>query len=344
MASRKKSKSQILIGLTYDLRDDYLREGFGEEETAEFDRPETINEIESALRRLGYRTRRIGNARSLIKRLSAGESWDLVFNVAEGMYGLAREAQVPAILDVYNIPYTFSDPVVLGLTLHKAFTKHVLRDAGLLTPDFFLVESEMEIREVWLPFPLFAKPVAEGTSKGIGPWSKIENRRTLARVLRDLLKRFRQPVLVETYLPGREFTVGILGSGREARALGVFEIALKPGAEEGVYSFQNKEYCETLVDYRLVRDRQARRAAVLGLQSWQVLKCRDAGRVDLREDARGRLHILEVNPLAGMHPTHSDLPMLCTAIGMPYVELISQIVKSAWTRARKEKKPDRPKK
>ena len=114
--------------------------------------------------------------------------------------------------------------------------------------------------------------------------------------------------------------------------MGVFEIALKPGAEEGVYSFQNKEYCETLVDYRLVRDRQARRAAVLGLQSWQVLKCRDAGRVDLREDARGRLHILEVNPLAGMHPTHSDLPMLCTAIGMPYVELIGQIVKSARTR------------
>ena len=119
------------IGLTYDLRNDYLAEGYSEEETAEFDRPDTIEGIEAALLELGYRTDRIGNAKRLVERLAQGDRWDLVFNIAEGLHGVAREAQVPAILDVYDIPYTFSDPLVLSLALHKNLTKTVVRQAGI---------------------------------------------------------------------------------------------------------------------------------------------------------------------------------------------------------------------
>jgi hypothetical protein len=125
------------VGITYDLREDYLAEGYSEEETAEFDRSDTIEAIERTLQDLGFQTDRIGNISNLISRLVAGDRWDLVFNIAEGLRGFGREAQVPAILDAYGIPYTFSDPLVLALTLHKALTKHVMRSMGVPTPDFF---------------------------------------------------------------------------------------------------------------------------------------------------------------------------------------------------------------
>ncbi len=320
------------IGLTYDLRDDYLREGFSEEETAEFDRADTIDSLEGAIRELGYATDRIGHARSLMARLLRGDRWDLVFNIAEGMYGLGREAQVPAILDVYNIPCTFSDAVVLGLTLHKGFTKSVLRDAGVPTPDFAMVGSVSEIGRVTLPFPLFAKPVAEGTGKGVTPASKIRTPQELGAVCRELLARYRQPVLIETFLPGREYTVGIVGTGDRAEALGALEVRLRQGAEAEVYSYVNKERCEELVDYVLVNDAAAREACRIALQAWRALDCRDGGRVDLRCDAGGRLQVLELNPLAGLHPHHSDLPILCNQLRIPYVELIDRILRSALSR------------
>ena len=229
------------IGITYDLRDDYLAEGFGEEETAEFDHPKTIAAIEEALRDLGYETDRIGHIRALAKRLVAGGRWDLVFNIAEGLRGFGREAQVPALLDAYDIPYTFSDPLLLTLTLHKGMTKRVIRDLGIPTPAFAVVESPEEIAGVQLPFPLFAKPIAEGTGKGVTAASKITSRAELEGVCLTLLETFRQPVLVEAFLPGREFTVGIIGTGAEAFAPAVLEVRFLEKAEQEVYSYINKE-------------------------------------------------------------------------------------------------------
>ena len=326
------------IGLTYDLRAEYLAAGYGEEETAEFDRPDTIRAIEQALVSLGHRPDRIGNVRRLIDRLAGGDRWDLVFNIAEGLHGIGREAQVPAILDVYEIPYTFSDPLVMALSLHKGMTKMVLRDAGVPTPEFALVHRLADLEEVRLPFPVFAKPVAEGTGKGIGPASKVAGKEALRRACAELLDRYRQPVLVETFLSGRELTVGLWGTGPDAAIMGTLEIILKPGAEAEVYSYVNKERCEELVEYRLVRaedDEEVRRAEAIALRAWRVLGCRDAGRVDLRSNACAEPHFLEVNPLAGLHPCHSDLPMLCTALGIPYVKLIERIVQSAAERVQK---------
>jgi D-alanine-D-alanine ligase len=320
------------IGLTYDLRQEYLAAGFSELETAEFDQADTIAHIENALRQLGYSTDRIGHARQLVTRLTHGDEWDLVFNFSEGLCGIAREAQVPAILDVYGMAYTFSDPLVMALTLHKGLTKTVVCAGGVPTPDFAVVESAADVAQVDLPFPLFAKPVAEGTGKGVSAASKVRDQAGLQGVCERLWREHQQPVLVETYLSGREFTVGITGSGAEAAALGTLEIVLLEAAEAGAYSYVNKERCEQLVEYRLVearRDEQVRLAEAIALQAWRLLGCRDAGRVDLRCDTAGRPSFMEVNPLAGLHPEHSDLPILAAKIGMSYVELINRIVTSA---------------
>lgn len=322
------------VGLTYDLKSDYLAEGYSEEEAAEFDLPDTIEAIEAALCELGETTERIGNARALIGELQAGRRWDLVFNICEGMYGLGRESLVPALLDAWQIPYTFSDPAVLGLSLHKGLAKRVARDLGVPTPDFAVVETLADLAEVDLPFPLFAKPVAEGTSKGISGASKIESAAGLEAVCRELLEKFRQPVLVETYLPGREFTVGIVGTGRSAEALGAMEVLLQAGAESEAYSFSNKKKYEIMVRYRALDGPLLERCRELALKVWRGFGCRDAGRVDVRLDAAGEPSFVEVNPLAGLHPVHSDLPLLCTHIGIPFLELMRRIMDSARQRCR----------
>ena len=320
------------IGLTYDLRSEYLAAGFSEEETAEFDRDDTVFAIEKALQTLGHTTDRVGSIRSLFGRLNGGDRWDLVFNIAEGLNGIGREAQVPAALDAYGIPYTFSDPLVMALTLHKSMTKRVVRDAGIPTADFGVVRFRSEAEQIPFPPPYFIKPLAEGTGKGVSPQSIIRRPEDLAAACETLIVDFRQPVLVERYLPGREFTVGIVGTGDRARALGTIEVHLLDGAEPEVYSYTNKEHCEELVEYRLCRphdDAPVKEAETIALRAWQVLECRDAGRIDLRCDQEGAPQFMEVNPLAGLHPFHSDLPIICNHIGMPFEELIREIVDSA---------------
>jgi D-alanine-D-alanine ligase len=322
----------MLIGITYDLRVEYLTAGFSEEEAAEFDSEDTIVAIVQALEDLGYDTDRIGNVKNLTQRLASGDRWDMVFNIAEGLKGFGREAQVPALLDAYQIPYTFSDPLVLSLTLHKGMAKRVVRGLGIPTPDFFVVENISDLEKVALPLPLFVKPVAEGTSKGINSASKITNQSNLVFSCIHLLFSYNQPVLVEGFLPGREFTVGILGTGREAVVLGVLEVILREYAEPDVYTFRNKEQYEELVEYHLVTDNQAAKAGEIGLAVWRGIGCMDAGRVDIRLDANGVPNFMEVNPLAGLHPRHSDLCIIARMKDMPYRDLIEAIMHSAMSR------------
>lgn len=326
------------IGLTFDLRKDYLAAGFGEEETAEFDRPDTVDAIEDVLHELGHQTERIGHVFALAQRLANGARWDLVFNIAEGLAGVSREAQVPALLEAFQIACTFSDPLLAALTLDKALTKRVLRDLGLPTPPFAVIDNPDTLDSLDLPYPLFVKPLAEGTAKGIDGRSRVESPSALRAVVARVREEFCQPALVEVYLPGREFTVGIVGTGAQAKAIGTLEIVLLAQAEPHSYTYVNKERCEELCQYLLAPPEWAAQAEALALAAWRGLGCRDAGRVDLRADADGKLQILELNPLPGLHPEHSDLPILCTAVGMPYTALIREIVASASTRVRP---PDR---
>jgi D-alanine-D-alanine ligase len=316
------------IGVTYDLRADYLAMGMSEEDSAEFDAEVTISAIVNALAGLGHEPVRIGNVRALTERLAAGERWDAVFNICEGLSGYGREAQVPGLLDAYSIPHVFSDGLTLALCLDKGWTKSIVRNAGVPTPDFATIERPADIAKIALPFPLFLKPVAEGSGKGVSARSKVTSAAELKSVATELLARFRQPVLVETYLPGREFTVGITGTGDEARALGVMEIIPTDKAVGVDYSFENKERCAETIVYRMADDAEARAAADVALRAWRALRCRDGGRLDIRSDAQGRPNFIEVNPLAGLNPEHSDLCFIARFTGLAYQELIGLIMSS----------------
>ena len=320
------------IGLTYDLRDVYLARGYTDDEVAEFDSAETVQALEEALAALGHEPVPIGHVHNLIERVARGERWDLVFNFAEGVRGCGREAQVPAVLEACDIPYTFSDPLVLAVCLHKGVAKHVVRDCGIPTPDFAIVEQLADVERVRLPFPLFVKPVAEGSSKGVSNASLVRDAAELAAGCRALLDRYKQPVLAEAFLPGREFTVGISGTGAHASALGAMEIHLGREAEASGYSRDNKIFYENRVSYTPVTDAKRAEAIEVALAAWRALGCRDAGRVDLRCNATGAVEFMEVNPLAGLNPVHSDLVILCRLEGIGYQELIGRILANACDR------------
>jgi D-alanine-D-alanine ligase len=320
----------VRIGFTYDLRDDYLREGYTAEETAEFDAVETIDAIETALVSLGHTVDRIGGVKSLSARLTAGDRWDLVFNYAEGMFGFAREAQVPSLLDAFQVPYTLSDGLVFALTLHKGMTKHVVRSLGIRTPDFAVVSAMSDVPAVRLPYPLFVKPVASGSSVGVSAASHVTNASSLADTCRFVIETYRQPALVEAFLPGREFTVGIAGTGARARVIGVLEVTLTGNAEAHGYSYANKK--QVNARYQIVNDGPAAEAADLALRAWHGLGCRDLGRVDCRCDGDGHPHFLEVNPLPGLHPVLGDLVILADLVGVSYTKLIESVIASACER------------
>jgi D-alanine-D-alanine ligase len=319
------------IALVYDLRDDYRALGLSEEEVAEFDSIDTIDQLEDALRALHCEVVRVGRGQMLAARLAAGERYDLVFSIAEGVKGRSREAQVPALCELFDQPYLFSDPLTSAAALDKAVAKRLVRVAGVPTPDFVAASDVGELAG-WTAFPAFVKPIAEGTGKGCESASVVNTREELFGAAAKLLARYRQPVLVETYLPGREFTVGIAGNGDEATVLGVCEILLKENAEADVYSLHNKELCEDLVIYQRADDDEARVAGERGLAAYHALECRDAARIDFRSNEAGDPYFLEANPLAGLHPQHSDLPILAAQNGISYVELIGMILDAGLAR------------
>ena len=323
----------MIVGLTCDLRTEYLKQGYKQEDVAEFDSEETLAALENAIRSLGHQTEYIGNAYTLFSKLSAGRKWDLVFNIAEGISGRFRESQVPCLLDMYGINYTFSDPLASALTLDKSLAKRTVRDFGVPTAGFEVVTCDEDIGNISMTYPVFAKPIAEGTGKGIDKNSVIRSPEQLSQICRCLLSRFKQPVLVEEFLPGREFTVAVLGSGSQARVLGVMEIKILNDVKDNVYSYDAKERCEELVQYLPYRKGPlSGQLEQLAIKSYKALQCRDAARVDFRCDEKGRPHFLEINPLPGLHPTHSDLPMIATQEGMSYIELIKAIIESALSR------------
>jgi D-alanine-D-alanine ligase len=318
------------VGLTYDLYDDYIAQGFSPEQASEFDAAVTIDAIEGAVRSHGYEVERIGGIRALVPALAAGERWDLVFNICEGVSGIAREAQVPALLEAYNIPFTFSTADVLVVAMDKALAKMVVRSAGIPTPDFAVVRTARDLVGVNLPYPLFVKPLAEGTSKGVQETSRVADRKGLTEKALEVLRDFKQPALVETFLPGTEYTVGIVGAGASARIVGVSEVTFAASADPSVYSYRNK--MDDLEELLPRTDATAQAAGTTALAAWRALGCRDAGRIDIRCDAAGVPNFIECNPLAGLRPGWSELTILAEQAGMPYRELIGTILSEAQAR------------
>jgi D-alanine-D-alanine ligase len=332
IALKRTLKIKKLVGITYDLKDDYLAQGFDAEKVAEFDNIQTINAIDESLKALGFNTVRIGNIKHLVQYLAQGKVCDFVFNIAEGMYGLAREAQIPALLEAYSIPHVFSDALVLAVSLHKGMSKAVVAKNGVPTPEYMVINGEKDIENLTIPYPLFLKPVGGGTGMGISASSIVRDKTSLTKEANRLLKSFEQPVLAEAFLEGREFTVGITGCGEDAECLAVMEILVDSASDEGIYSYKTKQEYLEYAKYSLVDGDLAKECEKVALGAWRALGCLDGGRVDLKADNKGQICFLEVNPLAGLNPVDSDLPILCKLNGISYQELIEKIVRSAMSR------------
>jgi D-alanine-D-alanine ligase len=296
------------------------------EDTAEFDKIGTVNALEAVVSGMGFDTEKIGNAFQLIESLVQGKKWDLVLNIAEGLYGDGRESVVPAILDQYKIPYVFSGPVILGVSLNKYLTRLIVSSAGVPVSPGMLISKKADIEKCRLRYPLFIKPVSEGTGKGITEKNMLKSPSDLKEMAEFLLGRFDQPALVEEYLPGREFTVGLIGSAGEAVAIGGMEIICRDNLP---YSVEFKENYQEFCQYIPMDPNFAEEAKKVALDAWTALGGLDAGRVDVKTDRDGKLCFMEVNPLAGLHPVDSDLPILSRFSGIEYQELIERIVRSA---------------
>ncbi len=314
------------IGLTYDLRSWYTDRGYSMEDTAEFDKKETVDALDDSLKNMGFETEQIGNNFQLIEALAVGKRWDLIFNIAEGLYGDGRESVIPAILDQYRIPYVFSGPVVMGLSLNKHFTKLIVNAAGVPVSPGMLISDIQDIKNCHLEFPLFVKPVSEGTGKGITEKSLVHSSDELKTMIEWIITRFNQPALVEEYLPGREFTVGIVGSGDYSEAIGGMEVIC---SENLPYSVEVKENYQQYCQYKPLDKDIEGECKKVALDAWKAIGAVDAGRVDLKGDKNGRICFIEANPLAGLNPIHSDLPILARMYGIEYQKLMEMIMKSA---------------
>jgi len=275
---------------------------------------------------MGYETEPVGNAFQLIEALATGKRWDIVFNIAEGLYGDGRESVVPAILDQYKIPYVFSGPVIMGLSLNKHIAKLVVSAAGVPVSPGMLISDSKELDKTDFEYPLFVKPVSEGTGKGITEKSLVNSFTELKTMVEWILSEFRQPALVEEYLPGREFTVGIIGYGEEAVAIGGMEVIC---ANNLPYSVEVKENYLEYCTYKPLGDEIIDECKSVALKAWRALDAVDAGRVDLKADRNGRICFIEANPLAGLNPVHSDLPILARMYGIQYQTLMEMIMKAA---------------
>jgi len=321
-----------------------IAELIARDEFAEWDSPATIAAVESALSHLGKVIRLEANE-DFPERLRQARP-DIVFNIAEGFHGVNREAHVPAICEFYGIPYSGSDPFTLTLCLDKARGKETLAFHGIPTPKFLLVEKLADLYRVAekLTLPLFVKPVHEGSSKGITDSNLCRDRDQLFRQTEFLLENYRQPVLVEEFLPGKEFTCAVLGNGDEATVLPLVAMNFEslPQGALPIYSFDAKfvwDRPENPLDIfqcpaRITRELQASIERVT-LDAFRVLGCRDWARIDVRLDADGKPNVLEVNPLPGILPDPADnscLPKAARAAGIGYEELIQNCLKYAAAR------------
>jgi D-alanine-D-alanine ligase len=309
---------------------------------AEWDEPETIEAIANALSGVGDVIRLPADQDFPARLLDARP--DFVFNIAEGLHGVNRESHIPSICEFLGIPYHASDPLALALTLHKGRAKEIMAYHGVPTAPFVVANTRADARNVNLPFPLFAKPALEGSGKGITEKSICTSRAKLVQQVGDLLDVYQEPVLIESWLPGQEFTVAVLGNGKEARCLplvGMRWDALPLGAKP-IYGYEAKwlwdtpEHpldlfeCPAKIEKELARDIRA-----AALSAYRVLGCRDWCRVDVRCDAAGRPMVVELNPLPGILPNPQDnscFPKAARAAGMSYDELIQTVADIAWRR------------
>lgn len=303
---------------------------------AEWDTAETIEAVRAALAELHTVTLIEADHRVFQKLLELRP--EIVFNVSEGLNGVSREAQIPALLEFLQIPYTGSDPLTLATCLDKARTKEILTYHGIRTPQFNLATAISDLTGAAIEFPSIVKPLHEGSSKGIYNASVVRNWDELFREVKTIIEIYRQPALVEKYLDGREFTVALLGNGENVHPLPIVEIKFEilPQGVNPIYSYEAKWLwdraespldifeCPANIPVSLREEIES-----MCRKAFAVLRCRDWCRIDIRLDAGGKPHILELNPLPGILPRpeeNSCFPKAARVAGVSYNRLIQTVL------------------
>jgi D-alanine-D-alanine ligase len=299
---------------------------------AEYDSIGTVKGICAALKRAGASTVMVDAAPDLVAHLMRAKV-DLVFNIAEGAGGRGREAEVPAMLEMAGIPYTGSDPTTLCIALDKALTKRLLKTYRVRTPGY-IVCSGADAKLDGVKYPVIVKPDAEGSSKGISDVSVAENEGELRAALEKNLAAYGGEMLVEEYIHGREFTVGVLGNGGDAKVFEPMEIVYKKKTQGDycVYSYNVKQDYTKFVDYvcpAALNPSETRSMKQTALKIYNALRCRDFARMDFRMSPEGKIYFIEINPLPGLAPGYSDYPMLAEFCGVGYDALITAIYSAA---------------
>ena len=320
-------------------------EGVPPDAFADFDHIETVQSIQKAIETDGHETKFIMADKTLPYTLKEYQP-DICFNIAEGLGGDAREAQVPALLEMLRIPYTGSRVLTNGIALDKTLTKRIWRDRRLPVAPFqeFIYGDERLRAE--MKFPLFVKPAREGTGMGVDMKARVETESDLFDRIHYIIDAYKQPALVEVFLPGREFTVGQLGrpdaklhsrhpewyDAKGFHRLPILELKTDKSATPGIYSHAAKaqqlgeagapEYiCPAELEPEL-----AKKLHHLAIRGHNLLFATDVSRVDFRMDAEGNPRLIEINPLPGLTPGYSDLCLQAAAEGISYEDLILEIL------------------
>ena len=311
---------------------------------AEWDTEETILAVKTALDQ-NHNVTLIEANEEVYKNLLDAQP-DIVFNIAEGLRGPSREAQVPAILEMLGIPYTGSDPLTLGICLDKSRAKEILAFYGIPTPKFAVIDAVDQLDRIALPLPCIVKPLHEGSSKGIYDASVVRTADDLRCQVQKILAEYDEPALVEKFLAGREFTVAVLGNGEDLRVLPIVEIRFDslPEGVNPIYSFEAKWIWDTVENPIDVHECPAKIDPALQREienicrnTFRVLRCRDWCRIDIRLDESGKPNVLELNPLPGILPNpeeHSCFPQAARAAGMDYRTMINTVLEAGIKRCR----------
>ncbi len=331
------------IGLTFDLKEPGgaappgLPDNLPDDYYEEYDPPATVASIQGAIADHGHEVVRLGGGREFLEK-ALRERLDFVFNISEGRGTFrSREGQVPSILEMLDIPYSFSDPLTLSISLDKPLTKKLVAAAGVAVAPDWVVRDESDLEDLAgrdLPFPVFVKPAYEGSSKGIRRASRVRDALALRTVAGEMLRHYHQPVMVEGFVAGDEYTVGVLGN-EDARAMGAMRIRPLAGPDPHfVYSIEVKRDWQNQVAYDVpapLGEDSLKRLCDDAVRAFRAIGCRDLARVDFR--VRDGVPIfLEINPLPGLSPVYGDLPILARGMGTPYPDLMGRILAAAFTR------------
>ncbi len=332
----------LKVGFTFNVKRLKPEVDGTRDDEAEYDSPKTLQAVREAIAAAGHEVVDLEATQDLPTLLASAQV-DLVFNMAEGIKGRNRESQVPALLELLDIPYSGSDPAALSIALDKALAKKIVRGHGILTPNFIQLVTGKERLPRDLRYPVIVKPNAEGSSKGVHATSVVENEAELRETASKMIAKYDQPALVEEYIGGREFTVGLLGE-RRPKVLPPMEVVFLDQAQKRpVYSFEFKQDWSTKIRYDVparLEPQQLKALERAARECFIALGCRDVARVDFRMDDHGKIYFLECNPLPGLTPGWSDLVLIAKAAGIEYNALISEILSCA-IRRYKERERER---